>query len=401
MNIRPVRLLLIITALLILPGILALALVLATPNLDITDWRLLLHAATGRGGPSADAATVNERLHVPDGWRITLYADGLPQARFLRPLPDGELLLSRPRLGQITLLSRDTDGDGHPDHVSVLLDGLDQPHGIEVADGWLYVAEGSAIGRVAFDTASGRLAGTYHRIFNELPAGGNHWSRSVRMGPDGWLYVSIGSSCNACEEEHPWRAAMLRMRPDGSEVQLHATGLRNSVGFDWTPWSGELYATDNGRDMLGDDVPPCELNHIVAGGFYGWPYVHGNGTPDPGLGTAHPEKVASAIGPAHEFGAHTAPLGITFVRDSANIARLGRAALAALHGSWNRSTPAGYAVVLLQWQDDGSIVETPFLTGFERAREVIGRPVDVAEAADGTLYVSDDYAGAIYRISRR
>ena len=371
-----------------------------TRNLHVTNWQMLLNAATGRDGPAAEATAVRQRLSVPAGWNISLYSGGVPKARLLRATRNGDLLLSQPRLGRILLLARDDNGDGHPDAQRVLLDGLDRPHGLDIAGDWLYIAEGGAIGRVGFDASTGRLTSDYQRIIDRLPVGGNHWSRTVRMGPDNHLYITIGSSCNACVEKNPWRATMLRMRPDGSDAQIHASGLRNSVDFDWAPWSGELYATDNGRDLLGDDFPPCELNRIVAGGFYGWPYVNGFGVPDPALGNLETAKQTTAIPPAHGFRAHTAPLGITFVRHPDNVARLGRAALVALHGSWNRSTPDGYAVVLLQWLDDGTIRETPFVTGFETDGNIIGRPVDIAEAADGTFYISDDYAGAIYRVTR-
>lgn len=370
-----------------------------TQYFNVTDWRMLLNSATGHDGPTAESATIRQRLTVPSGWSIGLYTGDVPKARLLRATRNGDLLLSQPRLGRILLLAHDADQDGHPDAQRVLLEGLDRPHGIDIAGDWLYVAEGSAIGRVGFDAATGRLTSEYRHILSDLPSGGNHWSRTVRMGPDNLLYVTIGSSCNACEEKSPWRAAMLRFHPDGTGVEIHASGLRNSVGFDWAPWSGELYATDNGRDLLGDDFPPCELNRIVAGGFYGWPYVNGDGVPDPDFGNRDSAKQAEAIAPVHDFRAHTAPLGITFVRHPDNIARLGHAALVALHGSWNRSTPDGYAVVLLQWLDDGTIRETPFLSGFEAAGNIIGRPVDIAEGADGAFYVSDDYAGAVYRIA--
>ncbi|MFM7783895.1 MAG: PQQ-dependent sugar dehydrogenase, partial [Gammaproteobacteria bacterium] len=237
------------------------------------------------------------------------------------------------------------------------------------------------------------------QVITGLPPGGNHWSRTVRIGPDGWLYAHVGSSCNVCEEEHAWRATMLRARPDGSELAIHASGLRNSVGFDWAPWSGELFATDNGRDLLGDDFPPCELNRITAGGFYGWPFVNGFNTLDPDLGQGHEELLSRAIPPAHGFGAHTAPLGIRFLRHQQDPS-LARAALVALHGSWNRSTPSGYHVVLLRWDDESHVSESVFLTGFEERGHVIGRPVDIAEASDGSLFVSDDYAGAIYHLTQ-
>jgi hypothetical protein len=213
------------------------------------------------------------------------------------------------------------------------------------------------------------------------------------------MYVSVGSSCNVCEEEDPRRAALLRFRPDGSEASIFATGLRNAVGFDWRPETGELFATDNGRDLLGDDFPPCELNRVVAGGFYGWPYANGDNQLDPDLGAGHEDRVRDAIPPAHAFRAHNAPLGIAFVRGESAPPPLRGAALVALHGSWNRSSKDGYRVVSLHWQPDGSIVEREFLGGFERDGDVIGRPVDVAVGRDGAIYVSDDYAGAVYRVA--
>jgi mono/diheme cytochrome c family protein len=191
---------------------------------------------------------------------------------------------------------------------------------------------------------------------------------------------------------------MVRYRPDGSGEEIYATGLRNSVGFDWRPGSGELYATDNGRDLLGDDFPPCELNRIVRGGFYGWPYANGDRVPDPDLGEGHAEEIARSIPPALGFAAHNAPLGMTFARGEQLPPAYRGAALVALHGSWNRTSLDGYEVVSLHWNGD-EIEERPFLGGFLRDGSVRGRPVDVAEGPDGALYVSDDYTGAIYRVA--
>jgi glucose/arabinose dehydrogenase len=387
-----------IGSLLALLLVLASVMLLITPNLEITSWRMMLNAITGAAGPQASQQSVNARLRVAEGFHVSLYAADVPKARFLRASATGDLLVSQPRLGQILLLERDANGDGAPDGRRVLLSGLDRPHGIEISEGWLYVGESSAVGRVAFDSDTGSISGDYARILEGLPEGGNHWSRTVRAGPDGWLYVSIGSSCNVCEEQHPWRAAMLRLRGDGSDVQLHATGLRNSVGFDWAPWSDELFATDNGRDLLGDDFPPCELNRIEAGAFYGWPYINGDGVLDPDLGAGREELLKTARSPAHGFRAHTAPLGISFLRDAALPAEYRRSALVALHGSWNRSTPDGYKVVRLHWDDQDNIQESDFLSGFEQDGDIIGRPVDIVEAADGSIFISDDYAGAIYRV---
>jgi glucose/arabinose dehydrogenase len=251
---------------------------------------------------------------------------------------------------------------------------------------------------VRLDAAARRTEGAFERVVTGLPAGGNHWTRTVRFGPDGAMYVSVGSSCNVCLEQDPRRAALLRYRPEGAGEEIHATGLRNAVGFDWRPGTGELYATDNGRDLLGDDFPPCELDLVVEGGFYGWPFANGDRVPDPDLGQGREAEIAASIPPAHAFRAHNAPLGIVFLR-APGVAAYRGAALVALHGSWNRTRKDGYKVVSLHWGADGRIEERDFLVGFLEGDDVIGRPVDVAEGPDGAIYVSDDYAGVIYRVT--
>ena len=353
----------------------------------------------GRGVDAQSDDALRARLVVPDGFSVSLYAAGLPNARMLRFTDRGDLLLSTPRSGKVWLLARDDDHDGRADAVTSLLDGLDRPHGLDFHDGWLYVAEGSAIRRIRFDAAARRVEGALESVVAGLPNGGNHWTRSVRFGPDGKMYVTVGSSCNVCIEEDPHRAAMLRFAPDGSRQEIFATGLRNSVGFDWQPGTNALYATDNGRDLLGDDIPPCELNRVVQGGFYGWPFAWGDKQPDPDVGKGHEADVARSLPPAHAFRAHNAPLGMTFVRGPNAPAAIRGDALVALHGSWNRTHKDGYKVVALRWSADGAIAERDFLAGFVRDEQAIGRPVDVAEGPDGAIYVSDDYAGAVYRVA--
>jgi glucose/arabinose dehydrogenase len=349
-----------------------------------------------REAPPDDA--FGSRIRVPAGFAIGVFADGIDNARFLRFTASGDLLVSAPRHGRVMLIERDADGDGRADGTRVLLGGLNRPHGLDLHDGWLYVAETDAVGRVRFDAPGREVRGEFERVVTGLPGGGNHWTRTLRFGPDGWMYVSVGSSCNACVEEDPLRAALLRFRPDGTEQQIFATGLRNAVGFDWRPGTNELFATDNGRDLLGDDTPPCELNRVSEGGFYGWPYAYGDRVPDPDHGLGNAERIAASIAPAHGFGAHTAPLGIRFLRGDRAPSGYRGAALVALHGSWNRTQKVGYEVVSLHWDASGRITERPFVTGFEVDGDVIGRPVDVAEGPDGAIYISDDYTGAVYRV---
>jgi glucose/arabinose dehydrogenase len=341
---------------------------------------------------------VGARIRVPEGLSIGVFAE-LPRVRALRATPAGDLLASVPREGRIALLARDANGDGRADGVRTLLEGLNRPHGIDLHEGWLYVGETDAVGRVRFDAQTGTVSGSFERVVTGLPAGGNHWTRTLRFGPDGGLYVSVGSSCNVCLEQDPRRAALLRFRPDGSGAEIYARGLRNAVGFDWRPDTGELFATDNGRDLLGDDTPPCELNRVVKGGFYGWPFANGAREADPDLGAGHEAEIQTSIPPAHAFRAHNAPLGIAFLQRELAPGLPRGTAIVALHGSWNRTRKDGYKVVSLHFAADGAIEERDFVWGLLDQDEVIGRPVDVALGADGAVYVSDDYGGVVYRVA--
>jgi glucose/arabinose dehydrogenase len=371
---------------------------LGTGIIDSSSLRMLLNVMAGVSGPEANDTVVRQRYTVPDGFKLALYAADLPRARFLRFTPAGDLLVSRPHSGDIVLLRRDADGDGKPDARETLVTGLERPLGMDISGDWLYIAESNRIGRVIFDSTTGTLGSAYQPIVEGLTDNGNHWSKTIRIGADNKLYLAQGSTCNVCEEDDNKRATMMRFDLDGSHPQTIATGLRNSVGFDWAPWSRELYATENGRDLLGDDIPPCELNRIEAGRFYGWPYFYGDNIPDPDMGPDPLANEREPTAPAHKFRAHNAPLGMTFLNAAHLPPDFKRSALAALHGSWNRSSPDGYKVVSLHWTADG-IEERDFLSGFNQDGDISGRPVDVAQGPDGAIYVSDDYAGAIYRVT--
>ncbi|KUJ83518.1 oxidoreductase [Microbulbifer sp. ZGT114] len=357
------------------------------------------------GTADTDDETVKRQLSAADGFGVTLFADDVPNARWLAITRNGDVLVSQPKRGQVSLLQADADQDGRTDGQRVLIDGLRRPHGLFLHEDWLYIAESDAVGRVPFDHSDGRLAGRYQRIVEGLDDSGNHWTKTIGLGPDGRVYLSSGSSCNVCEEENPRRATIMRFDLTGGEPEIFASGLRNSVGFDWSPVSGELYATDNGRDWLGDDFPPDELNRVQQGAFYGWPYANGNRVPDPDFGANADaeiqQKIAESVPPVHGFPAHNAPLGIHFLESPTQPAQYRDAALVALHGSWNRSEKDGYKVVSLHWNDSGDISQRDFLWGFlgDDRETVYGRPVAFAEDGNGNIYVSDDYAGAVYRVT--
>lgn len=341
---------------------------------------------------------LEQRIEMPSGLSLSAFASKLPGARALLVTTTGDLLVSLPHKGKIVLLKQDSNNDGVSDGRIELMNKLNLPHGMTFYQDWLYIAETNAIGRIRFNAKTRQTIGDYQKIITGLPKGGNHWSRSIDFGPDGMLYVSIGSSCNVCEEEDPRRAAMLRFSPEGTDAEVYATGLRNTVGFDWQSSTGILYGADNGRDFLGDNFPPCELNRIEQGKFYGWPYLNGNQVPDPDYGSHNPNRQRNSIPPVHEFGAHTAPLSLVFIKNERLRAIMHGSALVTLHGSWNRSNKSGYKIVALTFNPDQRITEHDFISGFELNDDVIGRPVDIAEAPDGSLYISDDFSGSIYRL---
>jgi glucose/arabinose dehydrogenase len=358
---------------------------------------MILNVVIGRGNDTPPDILL-QRLRAADGFSVSIYARGLSNPRMLYRASERHLLVSSPRSGSILLLT-DSDADGALDEQKPLLEGLRRPHGLTWHEGWLYIAESSQIGRIPFDLASATPGGAYQPVVTGLTDNGNHWSKSLRFDDNGWMYVAMGSSCNVCEESDARRATIMRYRADGSDGEIYATGLRNSVGLDFAPWDGSLYATDNGRDLLGDDYPPCELNRIESGGFYGWPFLNGDNELDPDFGAGNEALQGTALAPAFKFPAHNAPLGIHFLR-STPPPGFGRSALVALHGSWNRSRPDGYRVVSLHWDDGGAISSRDFLWGFERDGDIVGRPVDIVDDGRDGFFISDDYAGVIYRISQ-
>ena len=335
---------------------------------------------------------------LPEGFELDIVAENLGYARFILVTNNHDLIVSIADTGQILLL-QDKDGNGTTETHSVLIAGLNGPQGLVFDGDWLYFSESGSVSRVLFDQDSAKLAGEIETLITDLPYDLIHRAKIIGISPDRKLHIGVGSPCNVCEPEDPRYAAMLIADLDGSNQEIYATGLRNTVGFDWTPWSGELYATSNSRDMLGDDFPPDDLNLVVKGGFYGWPYFHDDNVPDPEFGDKRPDLAAVAIPPAHKFRAHNAPLGIHFVEAHQSLPQsFERAALVALHGSWNRSELDGYKVVSLHWDAEGNIQERDFMTGFLVDDGILGRPVAITQDQQGRFYVTDDFGGRVYRI---
>ena len=344
-------------------------------------------------------AELAQKVRLPTGFEISIYARGLLGPRFMSVGPDGHIFVSMPRMGWVGRL-RDDDGDGKVERVDRVVQELERPHGLAFWQGKLYVAGTEKIWRI--DRFREREApGQITTIVPNLPNGGQgHWTRTILFGPDGKLYVSVGSSCNVCKEKDPRRAAIVRYNPDGSGEEVFATGLRNSVGIAWHPVTKELWGTDNGRDWLGDESPPEEINIIRQGKNYGWPNCIGNRVPDPDFGSA--EICQKTESPALTIPAHSAPLGLAFYTGKQFPQEYHGDIFVALHGSWNRSKKTGYKVVRVRLDKGQPKQVEDFATGWlvqDKGKEVVwGRPVDLVVGLDGSLYLSDDYAGYIYRI---
>jgi len=344
-------------------------------------------------------AELAQKVRLPTGFEISIYARGLLGPRFMSVGPDGHIFVSMPRMGWVGRL-RDDDGDGKVERVDRVVQELERPHGLAFWQGKLYVAGTEKIWRI--DRFREReTSAQVTPIVPNLPNGGQgHWTRTIQFGTDGKLYVSVGSSCNVCKEKDPRRAAIVRYNPDGSGEEVFATGLRNSVGIAWHPVTKELWGTDNGRDWLGDESPPEEINIIRQGKNYGWPNCVGNRVPDPDFGSA--EICQKTESPALTIPAHSAPLGLAFYTGKQFPQEYHGDIFVALHGSWNRSKKTGYKVVRVRLDKGHPKQVEDFATGWlvqDKGKEVVwGRPVDLVVGPDGSLYLSDDYAGYIYRI---
>lgn len=367
---------------------------------------------------------------APAGFRVSLFADGLDNPRWLHVLPNGDVLVAESRTlppkkaspekkkgleesktvdgtsaNRLTLL-RDADGDGVPEVREVFAKDLNQPLGMALVGGDLFVGNTDGVVRFAYKAGQTKADGKPRPVL-DLPAGGynNHWTRNLLANADGSkLYISVGSGSNVAENgtaNEILRANILEVNPDGTALRVFASGLRNPVGMAWEPKSGKLWTAVNERDELGDELVPDYLTSVKDGGFYGWPYSYFGPNEDPRRKGERPDLVKKAIVPDVPLGSHTASLGLAFYGATAFPAKYRGGAFVGQRGSWNRSAFVGYRVAFVPFRD-GKPAGGPedFLTGFiANADEVYGRPVGVAVAADGALLVVDEPSNRIWRVA--
>lgn len=353
--------------------------------------------ALAQPGKLAESNLPLEKLKLPPGFKISVYAQNVTGARSMALSPNGTLYVGTRETGALYAIP-DLNKDGKGDFVVTLGSSMFHPNGVAFKDGSLYVAEINRVLR--YDNIDKRLNNPPKPVVvnASLPDKTHHGQKYLCFGPDGWLYIPVGAPCNVCESKDPRFASLMRMKPDGSSLEVFASGIRNTVGFDFHPVTKEIWFTDNGRDWLGDNIPPEELNHAPRKGMhFGFPYCHGGDISDPKFGKNRP--CSEFTPPDMKLPAHVAALGIRFYTGKMFPAQYKNAAFLCEHGSWNKSTPDGYRVDVVYFQDNKPVKREPFISGWLQSSGVWGRPVDAVLMPDGSMLVSDDHAGAIYRIS--
>ena len=335
-------------------------------------------------------------IEMPPGFAISVYADNVPGARSMALSPSGVLFVGTRQPGRVYAVL-DRDRDMQADQVVTLAEGLEMPNGVALWDGDLYVAEVHRVLRYPQIETQLQSPPKPELVFDQFPKDRHHGWKFIRFGPDGRLYVPVGAPCNVCRSDNGIYATITRMNRDGSGLEIFARGVRNSVGFDWHPRTGKLWFTDNGRDWLGDDQPPDELNQAtVKGEHFGFPFCHGGDLSDPEYGPA--QSCDQFTKPAVKLDAHVAPLGMRFYTGNMFPEAYRHQIFIAEHGSWNRTRKSGYRITVVR-TDGGQVIgyET-FAKGWRIGNSAWGRPVDVELMPDGSLLVSDDQNGVIYRI---
>ena len=339
-----------------------------------------------------------QRLSLPEGFKVEVFGR-VENARSLAMSPAGVVYVSNRRADKVYAL-KDNDGDWVADEKYVLDSGLNMPNGVAFNDGDLYVAEVSKVWRykdIENDLSNPPRPGL---VYDDYPTESHHGWKYIAFGPDDKLYIPVGAPCNICKSDDRVFASITRMNRDGSGMEIVADGVRNTVGFDWHPATDELWFTDNGRDMMGDNYPPCELNRVARAGLhFGYPYCHGNDIADPEFG--HERPCSDFQRPVWNFDAHTAPLGMKFYTGEMFPADYNGDVIVAQHGSWNRSKKIGYRLMRVHLEGNRATGAEVFIDGWldDDTQDQWGRPVDVLQMPDGSLLVSDDLAGAVYRVS--
>ncbi len=341
-----------------------------------------------------------KQLKSPAGFTITKYAENLGKPRMMAVGADGTVYVTSREAGTLTML-QDKNNDGKAEVKKVVVT-KDQLHGIAIHQNKMYlIAVNEAY---SADINKDGTVGALKQIMKDLPDGGQHGNRTLAVGPDNNLYVSVGSTCNACNETSPESATMVQAKLDGTGRRIYAKGLRNTIGFDWHPQTKELYGFDHGIDWLGDEEQPEELNKLTDGADYGWPYVYANGKfemhHDP-KGMTHEQYAAKSTNPVLLYDAHAAPMSLLFYTGNQFPKDFSGDALATMHGSWNRKDPKGYKVVRVRFENGKPAKIEDFISGFltENNTAQFGRPCGLAQLKDGSVLMSDDANGVIYRIA--
>jgi glucose/arabinose dehydrogenase len=353
-------------------------------------------------GPDSSKPPAGFLPTAPAGFQVNIFARAFTRPRFLAVAPNGDVFVADTGANQIVVL-RDPQHTGGAQQREIFAEKLNRPFGIAFHDDYVYVGNTGEVVRFKYDKQTSKRSGEAEHVL-DLPPGGGHFTRTLAFSADGTkLFVSVGSSSNIDIEKDQRRAAVLVSDPDGKNARIYASGLRNAVGIAIEPASGVIWASVNERDELGEDLPPDFLTSLKDGGFYGWPYSYIGDNVDPRVKPQKPELVAKAMIPDVLLGAHVAPLQFSFYTGTQFPEQYRGGAFVAEHGSWNRAARNGYQVAFVGFKDGKATADpVPFLTGFvsdPKGKNVNGRPVGVAVAADGSLLVSDDGGGLIYRIS--
>jgi glucose/arabinose dehydrogenase len=351
-------------------------------------------------GTAAASSLPLDSLTLPAGFKINIYAKDVENARSICLSPSNTLFVGNRDKDKVYAL-RDEDNDGFAEKKYIIYTGGHMPNGVAFKDGDLYIAEVNRILKIEDIESKLKNPGKPIVVYDKFPTIDHHGWKYIAFGPDGKLYVPVGAPCNICDDKDSIFNTITRMNADGSGLEIVADGVRNSVGFTWHPDTKQLWFTDNGRDMLGDDVPNCELNNVTKmKQHFGFPYCHEGEILDPEFGKN--KNCSDYVKPVAKIGPHTAPLGVEYYRNTAFPAMYNDVFFIAKHGSWNRKEKIGYDIDMVKVDVNGKLIDKKtFISGWlsKNKKDVWGRPVDLEVMKDGSLLISDDYANCIYRVT--